>query len=287
MATDDNGSTRLLLESSAIAGVITRVALHPIDTCKVKIQVDRTRNSAKGVIGTATQIIRTEGIRGFYKGFGPAIAGTIPGMCLYFGSYRFFKSRMEGVSGSTGHLINFTAGFLAEMVSCIVWVPTDVVKERAQASLLESGALHSGTSHIRTILSQEGMRGLYRGYGATLASFGPFSAQYFMFVEPLKSSAQRFRGTSELPFGDLVALCAVAGGGAAFCTAPMDLVKVRMQVVRASQSSYSGFLSTLVKTWKSEGVRGLFRGGGSRVWFAAPNTAITMAVMESVRYRLA
>jgi hypothetical protein len=31
----------------------------------------------------------------------------------------------------------------------------------------------------------------------------------------------------------------------------------------------------------------LFRGSGSRVWFAAPNTAITMAVMESVRYRLA
>ena len=287
MASNYKESTLQLLESSAIAGIVTRFLLHPIDTCKVSIQVGRSTESPRGVIGTATHIIRSEGVRGFYRGFLPALTGTIPGVCLYFGSYQFSKSRLEKLTESNGHVINFTAGFVAEMVSCVVWVPTDVVKERAQAGASSVSSVQPAASHIRAIIKHEGIKGLYRGYGATLASFGPFSALYFMFVESLKTSAMTFRSTSELSFPDLVGVCALAGGGAAFCTAPMDLVKVRMQVERASQSTYSGFLSTLSKTFRSEGIRGMFRGGGSRVWFAAPNTAITMAVMESIKYRLA
>jgi len=34
---------------------------------------------------------------------------------------------------------------------------------------------------LRMILRTEGRRGIYKGYAATLASFGPFSALYFVF----------------------------------------------------------------------------------------------------------
>jgi hypothetical protein len=39
---------------------------------------------------------------------------------------------------------------------------------------------------FREILKVEGIRGLYRAYGATVMSFGPFSALYFMFYEKFK-----------------------------------------------------------------------------------------------------
>ena len=35
-------------------------------------------------------------------------------------------------------------------------------------------------------MKTEGARGLYRAYGATVMSFGPFSALYFMFYEYAK-----------------------------------------------------------------------------------------------------
>ena len=38
----------------------------------------------------------------------------------------------------------------------------------------------------------EGARGLYRAYGATVMSFGPFSALYFLFYEKLKEKAANF-----------------------------------------------------------------------------------------------
>lgn len=43
---------------------------------------------------------------------------------------------------------------------------------------------YNGSWHaVRTIFREEGVKGVYRGYGATLFSFGPFSAFYFLFYE--------------------------------------------------------------------------------------------------------
>jgi len=39
---------------------------------------------------------------------------------------------------------------------------------------------------ISKILKGEGLRGIYKAYGATVFSFGPFSALYFLFYENLK-----------------------------------------------------------------------------------------------------
>lgn len=39
---------------------------------------------------------------------------------------------------------------------------------------------------IKQVLKTEGVRGLYRAYGATVMSFGPFSAFYFLFYEKMK-----------------------------------------------------------------------------------------------------
>ena len=41
----NESSMRVLLESSAIAGLVTRTILHPIDTCKVRVQTAQTEVS--------------------------------------------------------------------------------------------------------------------------------------------------------------------------------------------------------------------------------------------------
>jgi hypothetical protein len=173
-------------------------------------------------------------------------------------------------------MIDFTAGLTAEAVSCIVWVPTDVLKERTQATGIQSS--------IKQIIRQDGIRGVYRGYGATLASFGPFSAFYFMFVEQLKNGIRGYTGRKDLRLTEIISACSISGGAAALLTAPLDLVKTRMQVERKVRND--GVLRGLIRIFRSEGIRGLFRGGASRVWFAVPNTAITMSLMETIQQRL-
>ena len=92
---------------------------------------------------------------------------------------------------------------MAEVVSCVIFVPVDVIKERLQVArttnaisglrdaaqginYLSSSSYgqYRGSAHaLRTIVTEEGFRSLYRGYGATVLSYGPFSALYFLFYE--------------------------------------------------------------------------------------------------------
>jgi len=52
--------------------------------------------------------------------------------------------------------------------------------------MLNKYKYHSDFDAIKQILRSEGVWGIYKAYGATVFSFGPFSALYFMFYEKLK-----------------------------------------------------------------------------------------------------
>eukprot|EP00354_Favella_ehrenbergii_P000428 CAMPEP_0170471928 /NCGR_PEP_ID=MMETSP0123-20130129/14055_1 /TAXON_ID=182087 /ORGANISM="Favella ehrenbergii, Strain Fehren 1" /LENGTH=115 /DNA_ID=CAMNT_0010739881 /DNA_START=291 /DNA_END=638 /DNA_ORIENTATION=+ len=84
-------------------------------------------------------------------------------------------------------------GMFAEAVACSIFVPVDVVKERRQVQAnLGTFKYKNDADAIRQIMRTEGVRGLYRAYGATVMSFGPFSALYFLFYEKLKERAANF-----------------------------------------------------------------------------------------------
>lgn len=46
-------------------------------------------------------------------------------------------------------------------------------------SVMEPKYLHGKMPTLMDVARVDGLRGLYRGYGATLLSFGPFSALFF------------------------------------------------------------------------------------------------------------
>ena len=70
-------------------------------------------------------------------------------------------------------------------------MPIDVVKERMQVqqkiiltASTETTVHYRNTAHaFQTIWRNEGIRGVYKGYGASLWSYGPFSALFFLFYE--------------------------------------------------------------------------------------------------------
>ena len=258
--------------AGAAAGALPRILTHPLDTCKARIQVRTPSASAKlrgGLIAELVHSARSEGVRSLYRGFPTAFWGAAPAGCLYFGCYEACKDALSpyvGPAGSgsaaTAHLL---AGLVAEAASCVLWVPIDVVKERLQvqstlwkeagagtANANAGGAPPRGKSMLlyrgnvdafASIISNEGVRGLYRGYGATLLSFGPFSAIFFMLNEQFKAAWVRWSGLDLQGKGPEAllypTLCfassgAAAGSIAAFITNPMDMAKLRLQVQRGA-----------------------------------------------------
>ncbi|RLN50265.1 hypothetical protein BBJ28_00003747 [Nothophytophthora sp. Chile5] len=186
--------------------------------------------------------------------------GSAPATCLYLTSYEVSKEKLLGIDSFRAFpsLLYLGAGMAAEALSCVLWVPIDVIKERMQVQ--GQVKVSSGTKRtlyyrntldaVQTIARTEHLRGLYKGYNATLLSFGPFSALYFMLYEQSKALAQTRLGVQELPAHYTLASAALAGATASFLTNPLDLIKLRLQVQRAYASegtpaAYRGIIDGL------------------------------------------
>lgn len=88
--------------------------------------------------GTAVfrHILRNDGIRGLYRGFGTSAIGSLPGRVLALTSLEVSKDMMMKYTQDL-HLpdatrvgvANGVAGMLSNLVSCVYFVPLDVVSD--------------------------------------------------------------------------------------------------------------------------------------------------------------
>lgn len=323
--------------ASALSGMLVRIPLHPIDTCKAKLQVQRTPPVTATATSTASttgsssiqytslrdcfrQTLRHEGLRGLYAGFPITFIGSAPAACLYFTSYELNKSFLASVPilNSTEFAVHFAAGLLAECFSCVLWVPIDVVKERQQvqsnlkalassATATSSPKLYRNTfDALITIARTEGLRGIYRGYGATVASFGPYSALYLSLYEkskiamasilsspnPLSRTSSTVPtkplSTSDLPFYGYLLSGGFAGGIAAILTNPLDLIKLRLQVQRGKyfHFNYNNLVHGLITIVREEGAKTLLKGATARCAFYVPSSALSIALFDTIKNTL-
>lgn len=274
-----------ILYAASCSSFASRIAMHPVDTIKAKLQsqTSSARKSSWQIISTT---VAKEGISGLYKGIGLALFGSIPAGILYFASYEASKKMLAPVLPESQNLANLTSGFIAEAFSCVLWVPIDVIKERFQTqSLLEPRYQYSGYGDaFRQMYKEGGMRSFYRGYGATLLSFGPFSALYFMTYELFK---KHFSTTTFFKDRQLEATMTagfLSGGFASFCTNPLDLVKLRIQIQRRGvMFGYKNTFEGLGHEFMEVGLRGLFKGVTARMLYHAPATSISIAVYEYMK----
>lgn len=283
------------LFAGASAGAVGKIACHPIDTCKSQVQ------SGRGAVTSAMQAFRSTlaqgGVSGLYRGIGAVLVGGTPATMIYLTSYEYIKKEvMERWKGIPEFAVYFWGGMAAEAISCIMFVPVDVVKERMQVyqphttslgannDMLYRNSWDSFTSIIRT----EGLAGIYKGYGATLMSFGPYSALYFVGYEYCRTqlSASLKKDVKDLGFMEVLACSATSGSIASYITTPLDLVKLRMQIDRGrerSGHSRHGMVPMLREVLRRQGVAGLFKGSMARVVAYTPCVAISMAVFESCK----
>lgn len=294
---------------SAAASIIARLSTHPLDTAKARLQ-SLNGSAYRGPFDVLHQTFRTEGIGGLYRGFSSVIVGGTPGTIVYLCSYDWFKEKISAATrepaisiGEESFLVHLSSGILAETVACLIYVPVDVVKERLQIQhKSDSFQYKGGWDALIKISQNEGLRGIYKGYGATVVSFGPFSALYFVFYEKFKVWSKHYLQQSSvdeediilatLPFPWILMSSASAGALASFLTSPLDMAKLRLQVQRGAQqqssasvhtTNHRGMLDALSYAYQSGGIRGLFRGAGARVLHFVPAITITMTTYETCR----
>lgn len=132
-----------------LAGVATVAVGHPFDTVKVKLQNHSTEaNGVKYQSGfhCAARVLKTEGVKGLYRGATSSFLGMAFESSLIFGIYSQTKKFLEGgVSSSKpqpGAIIP-AAAFGGTIISFIL-CPTELVKCRMQVQGTDSLVLGSG-----------------------------------------------------------------------------------------------------------------------------------------------
>ena len=127
-------------------------------------------------------------------------------------------------------LTHMAAASAGELSSCIIRVPTEVVKQRAQAM-----AQHSSLSAFKEILAarhESVFKGLYRGFGITVMREIPFTMIQFPIYEALKRWRAKQVGKAKVNAFEAAVCGSIAGGIGAGFTTPLDVLKTRIMLAK-------------------------------------------------------
>ncbi|KAK0830592.1 mitochondrial thiamine pyrophosphate transporter [Friedmanniomyces endolithicus] len=296
----DEGTRSQVVLAGAIAGLVSRFCIAPLDVLKIRRQLQYhsladplstpLSRTSGGVLYLARDILRHEGITGFWKGNIPA-----EGLYLSYGATQFLAYRsanqaldlveQRGNVKIPGVAKSFLAGATAGTVATTVTYPLDLLRTRFAAQGTER--VYTGLiASIRDISRHEGPDGFFRGLPAGIAQIVPNMGLFFAFYESFKPLAADIH----LPFGSGDALAGIASSilskSAVF---PLDTVRKRLQVQgptrgkyfgSAKMPAYRGVMGTVRAIVQKEGWRGLYRGLGVSLVKAAPASAVTMWTYE-------
>ncbi|KAK0741952.1 putative mitochondrial carrier protein [Apiosordaria backusii] len=312
----DNTQAEILV-AGAVAAFTVDLLIYPLDTIK-------TRYQSEGFTGNSGRSWKSaHGLRGLYQGIGSVIFATLPAAAIFFMSYESAKSTLKSSlpNAVPQPVIHALASAGAELASCTVLTPAEVIKQNAQV-LQRSGPSKNRSSSLEAlqmVWRSEGgaARRLWTGYTALVARNLPFTALQFPMFEVFRGYLWDWRRAHTEPpqswpnHGDsdnaqnriqsketqqnglrsaLVetgvvtgASAAVSGGLAALMTTPLDVIKTRIMLAAGSSSTREGAKEIASRIFREEGVRGVFRGAVLRGTWTALGSGLYLGSYEMAK----
>ncbi|KAE9607219.1 putative mitochondrial carrier domain-containing protein [Lupinus albus] len=136
-----------------LAGVSTVAIGHPFDTVKVKLQKHNTEAHGiqyRSALHCTARILKTEGIKGLYRGATSSFVGMAFESSLLFGIYSQTKQSLQGAeqSGEPQPRVIIPSAAYGGAIISFVLCPTELVKCRMQIqgtdSLVPKSSRYSG-----------------------------------------------------------------------------------------------------------------------------------------------
>lgn len=185
-----NGKT-----NSWISGCVAAMALSPfgcpVNVVKVRMQ-DSKKDRYKNMIECIKDIWKTEGARGFFKGFKTNLFKDMMFGTLYLGSYGVIKDSFETMQKRLDKNIycydflvsskgcNFFAGGLAGTFAWMILMPVDMVKTTYQSG--------RSIDFVISNINKNGIFVLWRGVIPVLLRVFPSSASSMLTYEYVKEA---------------------------------------------------------------------------------------------------
>jgi len=181
---------------------VATLAGAPLELGRLRLQAGAGGGRVGGLRGVVASVVATDGVAGLWRGAGVTLLRDAPFSAIYWGAYEALKRPGGAVDRLVGRgraaagtpraavaapprpgvdtPVHLLCGVGAGVAAAAATVPADVVKTRWQAA--ERGAAGRGAPDgglwgvARTIVRDEGVRGLCRGVGPRVAKVAPSCA---------------------------------------------------------------------------------------------------------------
>ncbi|WOL04688.1 mitochondrial substrate carrier family protein B-like [Canna indica] len=285
------------LIAGGLAGAVSKTCTAPLARLTILFQVQGMHSDVASLKKAsiwceASRIVSEEGFRAFWKGNLVTIAHRLPYSSISFYAYDRYKNLSQLIPGLDKHgdsmgadiCVRLFGGGLAGITAASMTYPLDLVRTRLAAQT--NTMYYRGISHaLYAICRDEGIRGLYKGLGATLLGVGPSIAISFSVYETLRSYWEVER-PCDSPVMVSLACGSLSGIASSTVTFPLDLVRRRMQLEGAAGRARvynSGLVGTFGHIIRNEGFGGLYRGILPEYFKVVPSVGIVFMTYEVLK----
>lgn len=269
--------------TSGVSVAVATGLTHPLDVLKVRLQMQLVgqRGSLIGMGPLFVQVMKNEGPKSLYLGLTPALTRSLLYGGLRLGLYEPSKYACDWAFGSNNILFKIASGAFSGAISTAVTNPVEVLKVRLQmnSDLRQRGPI----AEMRRIVSKEGIGALWKGVGPASVRAAALTASQLATYDESKQILVNWTPLEEGFYLHLTS-STIAGLVSTLITAPIDMVKTRLMLQRESVvGSYKNGFHCAYQVLRTEGPRGLYKGGFAIFARLGPQTTITFILCEKLR----
>ncbi|KAG0679982.1 hypothetical protein C6P40_004963 [Pichia californica] len=289
MSNKEQKTTRHLIAGFA-GGLTSAICLQPLDLIKTRVQQskDSTISSVFKNLNSVSQL---------WRGTLPSALRTSIGSALYLSTLHLARSNLSNFKNTQNPIFNASSklpklliyeniiiGMISRSFVGFLTMPITVIKIRFESNFYQYNSMKEA---IKDIFSKYGIKGFFKGFGATCLRDAPYAGLYISSYEQLKSILPKFLNLKTNSNNELNHLSSsivnsssaiIASTFSTFLTAPFDTIKTRMQL---SPEIYKTFSQTTIKLY-NENFLNFFNGLSLRLIRKGGSAAIAWCMYEEL-----
>lgn len=259
------------LAAGGTAGGISKTVVAPIERVKLILQTQDASSQItketryKGIFDTLRRLPAEQGITSLWRGNLANVIRYFPTQALNFAFKDKYKQIFVRHNPKTDFWKffagNLASGGAAGATSLLFVYPLDFARTRLAADVGSGKARQfTGLNNcISTVYKQNGLRGLYGGFGVSVGGIIVYRAAFFGGFDTAKGMLLKDPKNAPILYTWLIAQCVTTAAGV--LSYPFDTVRRRiMMQAGRKEKLYSGTVDCWKKIMINEGPRAFFKG---------------------------
>jgi len=272
------------LVAGGFAGGFSRTFTAPLDLVKVVMQA-QTQGKALTLKEGMQNVYADGGFRAFFRGNGANILRIAPETSCKFLVYDKMKDLISRDIKHPAILERLACGGVAGAISQTLVYPLQITKTRL--NIAPTGTYNGIFDTMRHIVRKEGTMALFKGLGASSMGIIPYASVDLALYNALKEEyCERY--STDPSVMTLLACGSVSSISGQIVSYPFQRIRTLLQVqgMAGREAEFNGTLDCAVKTVRSAGVVGLYRGMLPNMLKSVPAIAISYATYEKMKIAL-